>query len=160
MKLLICGSRSWTDARTIRKDLDYAVQKVKGTHRRLCVVSGGAEGADQIGAALAELLGARVTVMKPDWDRHGKSAGFKRNLRMLDTDPDVVLAYWDGKSKGTLHTIKQAVERGLTVTVRMADGRTIKRNHGHSSERKAEICPECDHRAECTKVKGTDECLL
>lgn len=41
------------------------------------------------------------------WDLHGKSAGFKRNVHIID-DSDEVIAFWDGKSRGTRHSINLA----------------------------------------------------
>jgi hypothetical protein len=50
-----------------------------------------------------------------DWKTHGRSAGPKRNLMMLDMKPDLVLAFWDGKSPGTKHLIENARKRGIPV---------------------------------------------
>jgi hypothetical protein len=58
----------------------------------------------------------------PLWNRagtekHSKAAGPIRNNEMLDTCPDVVIAFWDGVSKGTKHAIGEASRRGLAVEV-------------------------------------------
>ena len=50
------------------------------------------------------------------WDKYGKSAGFKRNLEMLAVG-DNVLAFWDGKSRGTRHTIDNALTKGMSTHV-------------------------------------------
>lgn len=71
------------------------------------IISGGAKGADSLGAKLALVWGVPVTVFKPEWDKYGKSAGFLRNQTIVD-NCDIVLAFWDGMSRGTADTIEKA----------------------------------------------------
>lgn len=124
MKLLICGSRSAPTG------LD-AVERL-GKHLRdlglespwpKAVVSGGAQGGDTLGEQYAEAVGLPVERLVPDWKQHGKRAGFLRNLAMLDAiEPDgVVVAVWDGVSRGTRMTIAAARKRGLRVHVLRLD---------------------------------------
>lgn len=55
---------------------------------------------------------------KADWKRWGKAAGFMRNQQMLDEGkPDLVIAFWDGYSRGTLHMIQLATRAGVPVDV-------------------------------------------
>lgn len=58
-----------------------------------------------------------VRLFPADWEQHGRSAGILRNNDMLDTNPDLVIAFWDGKSRGTWHTINEARRRGIPVDV-------------------------------------------
>lgn len=84
------------------------------------IIHGDAAGADKTAAWLAEDFGFSVEafpVTDSDWQQYGKRAGILRNLTMLDTEPDLVLAFWDGKSKGTRHTIEEARKRGIPVEV-------------------------------------------
>ena len=110
MIVLACGSRSWVDAQTIRAQL---AELPRGT----TIVTGGARGADQIAASVGRSLGFEVKVMRADWRRHGTRAGMLRNLAMLDERPDLVLAFHDGRSTGTQHTIDEARRRGFAVRV-------------------------------------------
>jgi hypothetical protein len=41
----------------------------------------------------------------------------KRNIEMINEKPDIVLAFWDGFSYGTAHTIAQAILNGISVTI-------------------------------------------
>lgn len=75
------------------------------------VVSGGAAGADTHAAVYASTFGVPVTVHAPDWATHGKSAGYKRNVLIVN-DAEAVLAVWDGVSKGTLLTMNIARDQG------------------------------------------------
>ena len=84
------------------------------------VIEGGARGADTLGGRWASALGIPVETVAADWDRHGRSAGFKRNLLMLDMSPDLVMAFVDkplASSRGTAHTVGQAQSRGIATRV-------------------------------------------
>ena len=71
------------------------------------VISGGAKGADSLGEQFAKEFGYGRTIFLPQWDKYGKSAGFRRNQQIVDAC-DMVLAFWDGKSRGTADTILKA----------------------------------------------------
>ena len=114
MHILACGSRGFTDkvlATKILKDLDWCSCRIK------YVLHGDCRGADRIAGQAAKDLGLAVQTMPADWERYGKSAGFRRNEAMMDTNPGLVLAFWDGESKGTAHTIGLARKRGIPVHV-------------------------------------------
>ena len=110
MIVLVCGSRTWRDADRIRF-------KLRELPRGTVIIHGGARGADRIAAEIAHALGLEERPYLPDWDTHGKRAGMVRNVAMLDANPDKVLAFWDGASTGTAHTIKGARERGIPVDI-------------------------------------------
>lgn len=46
-----------------------------------------------------------------------RSAGFRRNIEMLESGIGAVLAFWDGISQGTKHTIDQAKKRKIPVKI-------------------------------------------
>lgn len=111
MKLLICGSRGWTDQDTIADVLaDYAPDHPT-------VIHGDARGADTLAAAVAMLYGYDVQAFPADWQIHGRRAGYLRNVQMLEQQPDKVIAFHDGRSRGTQHTIDEARRRGIPVDV-------------------------------------------
>lgn len=83
---------------------------------QLEVVSGTAKGADQMGEFWAEEHGVLVTTFPADWDRFGRSAGYRRNEDMAKYS-DVLVAFWDGHSRGTKHMIDLALEHSLEVHV-------------------------------------------
>lgn len=80
------------------------------------VVSGGASGVDTWAVEAADALGIQTRVIRPKWEQYGKSAGFRRNKEIV-ADADDVVAFWDGESRGTEHTIKLAIEAGKHVAV-------------------------------------------
>ena len=54
--------------------------------------------------------------MPADWNKHGKSAGYRRNEEMAKV-ADACICFWDGVSKGTMHMINLAKEYGLETEV-------------------------------------------
>lgn len=71
------------------------------------VVSGGALGVDRLAESIALAHGKKTHTIRPDWDKYGRSAGFRRNVAIVEM-ADVVYAFWDGGSKGTAHSINIA----------------------------------------------------
>jgi len=57
-----------------------------------------------------------VRVFEADWLHHGLSAGPRRNARIV-ANADYVIAFWDGKSRGTRNTIELAHKKGIPVRV-------------------------------------------
>lgn len=115
MKLAIVGSRSWSNAALLKRTLDQYAE-VHGVEHHITVISGGAAGADSMGEAWARKNGYPVEVIRPDWERYGRSAGFKRNEDII-READIVFAFWDGSSKGTLDSINKARRLGIEVRV-------------------------------------------
>ncbi len=101
MKIGIVGSRTITDYNAIKQVLDTIVQD--GDE----IISGGADGVDSLAERYAVDMGYSYTIYKPDWNKYGKSAGLIRNGLIVE-DSDYIIAFWDGKSKGTMDTIRKA----------------------------------------------------
>ena len=110
MKVLVCGSRSWNRA-------DLIAVKLSQLPRGSEIIHGAARGADVTAASLARSLGIPERAYPADWRGKGKRAGIVRNLEMLDAKPDLVVAFWDGESTGTKHTINEARKRGIDVEI-------------------------------------------
>ena len=75
------------------------------------IVSGGASGVDSCAAEYAKNNGLKLTVFLPQYDRYGRAAPIVRNKKIVDY-ADKIVAFWDGKSKGTLSVIKYAEKTG------------------------------------------------
>ena len=102
MKVAIIGSRSinhyyWF---TIKMADLIRVHQIFITE----IISGGALGVDMMAAKYAQFNNIPVTEIEPDWNTHGKSAGFIRNKTIIE-QCDMALIFWDGESKGTKHGI-------------------------------------------------------
>jgi hypothetical protein len=110
MRVIIAGSREITDPRVL---LD-ALREVQWPISQ--VVCGMARGADQLGYDWAKANNVPIAEFPADWNRYGKSAGYKRNVQMAK-NADALLALWDGKSRGTRHMIEIATCQGLKVKI-------------------------------------------
>lgn len=117
MLVLCCGSRDWSQRPLVQQTLS---RLLAAANQRFRVLHGGATGADRVSGIAADALGLDVEVMRADWNKYGKRAGFIRNTMMLERRPDYVIAFWDGCSRGTLDTIDKAVNtyRIPTIIVR------------------------------------------
>ena len=100
MKLAVVGSRTFNDYDLLKRSLEVIPNITE-------IVSGGAKGADSLAEKWAFEHAINITIFKPDWEKEGLAAGFIRNKLIVD-HCDKVIAFWDGKSKGTAHSISLA----------------------------------------------------
>lgn len=110
IKIGVIGSRSFNDYELLKRTLDEYLGKV------WVIVSGGAAGADSLGEKWAIENNVKTCIYKPDWEKHGKSAGFIRNKDIVD-DSDIVIAFWDSLSRGTEHSINLAKKMNKEVRI-------------------------------------------
>lgn len=115
VKLIIAGGRDFEDYEEVERAFffffDWALPPAY-----IEIVSGGARGADALGERLAKSINMGVRRFPADWDKHGKGAGHVRNAEMADY-ADALLAFWDGKSRGTANMIKQMQFRNKPYVV-------------------------------------------
>jgi hypothetical protein len=69
-----------------------------------------------LGEKYAKEEGFDLEIYPAQWDKYGKSAGFRRNEQMAKI-ADALIAFWDGKSHGTKHMIDIMNEKNLQVKV-------------------------------------------
>ncbi len=110
MRTIIAGSRGCTNKLELLQavhDCGWSITEV---------ISGTASGADQMGEWWANRNSVPCRKMPADWNKYGKSAGYKRNVEMANV-ADALIAIWDGKSPGTRHMINIAKSKELKVHV-------------------------------------------
>lgn len=112
MSLAIVGSRTFADFDLLQQ----AVDALRETQDVTCIVSGGAQGADKLGERYAAKHSLKINVFEPDWKKYGKVAGMIRNKDIVAA-ADHVLAFWDGKSKGTKNSIDHAKKMNKPLVV-------------------------------------------
>lgn len=100
IKIGIVGSRNFNDFELLEQNLIEYCKDIEVDS----IVSGGASGADKLGELFADKNNYKKEIYLPDWKTFGKSAGFKRNIQIVENS-DIIFAFWDGKSKGTKHSI-------------------------------------------------------
>ena len=94
MKVIIAGSRTLNDYNFVKTEIEKLNLEIDE------VVCGEARGADSLGKRWAESKNIPVKSFYPEWDRIGTAAGMIRNHLMGDY-ADYLIAFWDGKSRGT-----------------------------------------------------------
>ena len=128
LRVIVAGSRGITDPLIVNPVLDQALAGYSVMEFE--VVSGMANGPDILGKAWAEDRLVNVVEVPANWDKFGKSAGYKRNGIMADI-ADALIAFWDGKSSGTKGMINTAIEKGL-VTLTIHSHRAVLQTLGES----------------------------
>jgi hypothetical protein len=108
MKVIVAGSRGILDYSIVEKAIKASGFEVTE------IVSGGARGVDQLGERWAREHDVAIRQFLPDWNTHGKSAGFIRNDLMVKHAQGLI-CIWDGSSRGTKHTLAQALKKGIPV---------------------------------------------
>ena len=130
MRIIVAGSRNFDDYSIVvdtlikffneNKMLAPDIAKVE-------IVSGTARGADRLGERFAKEYGCELKQFPADWDKFGKPAGMIRNKEMAlyasnDSNKDgILIAFWDGLSRGTKAMIDIANKTGLEVIVVRVD---------------------------------------
>lgn len=69
-----------------------------------------------MGERYAKENGIDLAIFPAEWDKYGKRAGYLRNEQMAD-HADSLIAFWDGKSKGTKHMIDIAKRKKLFLNI-------------------------------------------
>jgi len=105
-----------------KKIVERWVDLVKeNSPKRVMIISGGAGGPDTWAVEYAESLGLETKVFKAEWEKYGKSAGFKRNKLIVEA-ADEVIAFWDLDSRGTDNSIAHAFRLQKPLIVVGPDG--------------------------------------
>lgn len=108
MKVAIIGSRGLK----IDNIEDYLPDGVSE------IVSGGAKGIDQCAKEYAMKNGISYVEFLPKYNIYGRYAPLKRNIEIIEY-ADLVIAFWDGKSKGTDFVIKECkkIDRNVNIVL-------------------------------------------
>lgn len=103
MNIAVVGSRNILDKNLIFNHIDELVSNIDS---EIKIISGGAKGVDSIASDWAKQNNVEIIEIKPNW-KLGRGAGIIRNKDIVK-QADIVLAIWDGVSKGTLSSINFA----------------------------------------------------
>ena len=112
-KVIVAGGRDFNNYDLLKSKLDILLSNFDCDVQ---IVSGTARGADKLGELYAKKSKLSLALFPADWEFYGKSAGYKRNAQMADY-ADALVAFWDGKSRGTMHMINLAKSAGIHVRV-------------------------------------------
>lgn len=125
LRVIIAGSRDFDDFPKLMNSCIDILFKITEQHNdlnKIRIVSGAARGSDRLGEQYAKVAGYEVSRFPADWDGLGRRAGYVRNSEMAkyavaNGNYGVLIAFWDGKSKGTKHMIDLAEKNGLEVHI-------------------------------------------
>lgn len=105
MKVAIVGSRN------LKVNLDVHIPK-----DATLIISGGANGIDRLAEEYADKHRISKLIIKPEYDKYGKTAPLVRNKKIVDS-ADMVIAFWDGQSRGTYNVMEYAKKVGKRLVV-------------------------------------------
>ena len=104
--VIVCGGRDFDDKKLLTESLD----KILAEYSDIEIVSGRARGADTLGEEYAAEHNLPCATFPAKWNQFGKAAGYIRNA-------PVVVAFWNGESRGTKHMIDIATAKKAQVHI-------------------------------------------
>ena len=122
-RIVIAGSREFVNYPLGEDFIIECIRKLPQFDKDLAeIVSGTAKGADKIGEEFSYNYNITVKQFPADWDNYGSRAGYIRNEQMAKYASEegyigVLIALWDGKSKGTKNMIDNANKYGLKTFI-------------------------------------------
>ena len=128
MRTIIAGGRDFNDFNILESNLHKIFKQLADEgliskciqESNIEIVCGKARGADTLGEQFAKEYKLSIKYFPADWNTYGKSAGYRRNAEMANyakEDNGVLIAFWDGKSKGTKHMIDLAKSNNIRVFI-------------------------------------------
>lgn len=121
-RVLVTGSRDWPYSQWIERDLSDLFRLLGDL---LVVVHGHCfSGADAIADRWCATTGVKTERFPAEWKKNGfydPGAGYARNQRMVDTNPNLCLAYIFRSSRGATHCSDRAIIKGIPTVRREVD---------------------------------------
>lgn len=120
--MLVAGSRTYNNYQEMCQCLDLLLKNQVAQNRKIVIVSGGARGADELAERYADERGYEKHIMPANWEKYGKSAGYRRNEEMhlyisVPSGKRGCVCFWDMQSKGTRHNFKLAFAHNNPIRV-------------------------------------------
>lgn len=115
MRILVTGSRTWTDEKAIRATF-AEIAALHGPENMTIIHGACPKGADALADEIARAwTGMTVERHPADWNGYGRRAGFIRNAEMVNLGADICLAFIHDGSRGATHTADLAEKAGITT---------------------------------------------
>lgn len=118
-RIVVAGSRSFNNYKIAKEFISKCLEKEKLTEP-IVFLSGGCRGADLLGERYAKEHGIPFEIYPAAWDRYGRAAGPIRSKKMAEA-ADIIICFWDEKSKGTRNLLEYAERHNKTVYVKLID---------------------------------------
>ena len=122
IRIIIAGGRDFENYFLLKTSVIEKISEKIPFPYEAVIVSGMARGADILGVQFANELGLKLYRFPAERERLGKGAGYARNIEMAKfasggNNKGMLIAFWDGKSKGTKHMIDTAKRYGIEVHI-------------------------------------------
>jgi len=114
-RIIIAGTRSYKNQEFVNKKISHIIKKLSKDNIEF-VEGGEPTGVDRRGREFAIEHGFPYKTFEADWDKHNKAAGPIRNREMAEYGTHLI-AFWDGKSRGTKNMINEAEKKGLKMII-------------------------------------------
>ena len=117
-RIIVAGGRGFIDYALLSAILKDVLKRFEG--KDVVIVSGGCRGADSLGERYAGEHGLQVVRFPAEWAVYGKAAGPIRNRKMVEYASEasgILVAFWDGESRGTANIIRLAKQFGLQTKI-------------------------------------------
>lgn len=127
LRIIIAGGREFDDFDRLCKYCDSIISGYNSDNNfNITIISGNAIGTDRMGEEYSRLRGYNLMVFPADWFKFGKRAGIIRNAQMAeyatsDGAEGILIAFWNGKSRGTKNMIEVAETRGMDRYIDICD---------------------------------------
>ncbi len=115
-RVVIAGCRDYNDYDEAKRYIDFCLSHIR-KENHIVIVSGCASGADAMGERYAQENGFDVEKYPAEWEKYGRSAGPRRNMKMAEVS-DYVICFWDGESRGTKSMISYAKQYGKPIKIK------------------------------------------
>ena len=113
-RIVVCGGSKFDDYSLLESSLNRIFKEY--SNDTIEIVSGHAKGADSFGERYANGHNLKCTIFEANWKQYGRAAGPIRNSQMLEyakQENPMVIAFWDGESRGTKDTLTKAQIFGI-----------------------------------------------
>ena len=115
--IVVAGSRNYTNYAQAKLFIKESIEMFDNDCQ-LVFLSGGCRGADGLGEKFATENNYTIKYFPAEWEKYGKSAGPRRNKQMADI-ADLVICFWNGKSRGTKSMIKFAQQANKPIKIKL-----------------------------------------
>ena len=113
VRITIGGCRDFEDYEVFTGFVSECIEKMK-PRDRIIILSGHCKGTDLMAEKYADEMGYEIEIHTADWKKYGRAAGPKRNAEMIQNS-NAVIAFWDGKSRGTKNLLEYAKKKSIPI---------------------------------------------
>lgn len=110
-RILVTISRKWNRWTVVRS----ALEQIHAQYPDAILVHGDCPDGDRTAAGIWKSLGGTDEPWPADWRHFGRAAGFRRNAAMVESNPDLTIAFIANRSAGASHCYNLAAGAGLNV---------------------------------------------